>query len=102
MNNYAAHYPPGADADLLRREREHAAVVDRLHELERNYREDPRALAMDYPGDHIVRLGRMLGYAQDRQRGKLSIEEFEARMAHEYAAVLIETVRWQAKQEGVL
>lgn len=102
MNNYAAHYPPGANAELLRREREHAAIVDRLHGIESDYRDDPQSLATDYPGDHEARLARMLGYVLDRQRGKLSIEEFESRMAHEYAAVLIETVRWQAKQEGVL
>lgn len=100
--NHGYNMPPGADAELMRIEREQEATVKRLNEISREYWDDPSALAADYPGEHHVRLARMLKYVRDRHLGRISPSEFEVRMKCEYDAVLSETTRFQAGREGVL
>lgn len=100
--NYAAYYPPGADDDLMRRERDQEAADARLIEIEREYRDDPASLAADYPDEHHVRLGRMLKHIKDRQNCRITEAEFWTKMQTEYNAVMLVTTHWQAKQEGIL
>lgn len=99
--NYSDHYPPGADDELARREREQARIEKREQELYTLFRDDPHELA-NAQTDHVLRLGRILGVISDFERGKLKVDDFHRKVLSEYHACMDEAIQYQLEREGMV
>jgi hypothetical protein len=100
MSNYS-NMPPGADADLLRIEREQEELEKRLAEMGREMRDDPQVIIDNLDEDEIARrLLRMLTLARDMRRGKYILYIAE-NLSDEWEAAITEaTANWR-KSEGI-
>lgn len=101
--NYTNYYPPGADADLLQREREQAELDERITQIERAIRDDPEEL-LGYLDENEIRrrLVRMLNVCRDHRTGRTPhIEGVGAKVMQEYEAAVSEALDEARKLEGL-